>query len=155
MADTTTDVTTDALDGAAGEFADVSQTSEALTLKSDGVEIKPELEQMAMTAARACDDKKAEDVVCLHIGAIADVSDYFVICHAPNHPLADAVSEHVIEVMREELGIKPLSVEGDAGEAWAIIDFGQVVVHIFHPEARELYRLEALWRQAPVVDWES
>lgn len=108
--------------------------------------------ELARTAAIAADDKKATDIVVIDLTRESDVCDYFVICTATSKPQADAVLEAVEEKVRLNCNEKPLSIEGRAGSNWTLVDYGAVVVHVFRPEARDYFRLENLWGDAPRVD---
>ena len=108
--------------------------------------------ELARTAAMAADDKKATDIVAIDLSGESDVCDYFVICTVANKPPADAVLDAVEEKVRLNCNEKPLSVEGRAGSNWTLLDYGAVVVHVFRPEARDYFRLESLWGDAPRVD---
>ncbi|MBR3234933.1 MAG: ribosome silencing factor [Atopobiaceae bacterium] len=107
--------------------------------------------ELAKVAATAADDKKATDILVLDLTEKSDVCDYFVICTVANNPMMDAVTEGIEEKVRLNCGEKPLSVEGRAGATWLLIDYGAVVIHVFREEAREFYRLERLWGDAPHV----
>jgi ribosome-associated protein len=110
---------------------------------------------LAQEAARAADAKKAEDVVVLDMGELLIVTDYFVICTASNKILMDAIGGEV-EGSLQSLGVTPVGREGRGqGGGWLLVDFGGVVLHVFSPEAREYYRLDKLWSDAPVLDWQQ
>lgn len=108
--------------------------------------------ELARIAAVAADSKKAEDIVVLDLSELSDVCDYFFICTASNPRQLDAVVEEIEEKIKENTGINALSHEGRAGASWVLLDFGSLVVHAFLPEARDYYRLEHLWGDAPHVD---
>lgn len=110
---------------------------------------------LAKTAARAADAKKASELVLLDLGGLSDVCDVIVVCTASNSRLADSVVDEVEEQVRAAYGISPLSIEGRADGRWILIDFGEVIVHIFSPEARDYYRIEHLWGDAPAVTVEG
>lgn len=107
--------------------------------------------ELAKIAATAADDKKATDILALDLTGTSDVCDYFVICTVANNPMMDAVVEAVEEKVRLNCGEKPLSIEGRARSSWVLVDYGSVVVHVFREEARDFYRLERLWGDAPHV----
>lgn len=107
--------------------------------------------ELAKIAATAADDKKATDILVLDLTDKSDVCDYFVICTVSNNPQMDAVVEGVEEKVRVNLSEKPLSVEGKAASTWTLIDYGAVVVHVFREEARDYFRLERMWGDAPHV----
>ena len=92
--------------------------------------------------------RKAEDVLVLDLREIADFTDYFLICTGTSDVHVRAVADAVLEGMKEK-GQKPWHVEGYDTRKWILIDFVDVVVHVFQPEARRFYRLERLWGDAP------
>ncbi len=108
--------------------------------------------EIAKVAAIAADDKKATDLVVLDLSEQTDVCDYFVICTAANGPLMDAVVDSIEEKVLKNTGAKPISREGRGRSTWVLLDYGPVVVHVFRPEARDYYRLERLWGEAPRID---
>lgn len=108
--------------------------------------------EMALIAAKAADERKATDIMVLEVGALVDMTDYFVIVTARNTPHVESILEYVEECLRNQAQIKPISREGTRDRSWEILDYGRVVIDVFQPEAREYYRLESLWGDAPVVD---
>jgi ribosome-associated protein len=106
----------------------------------------------AIIAARAADDKKATDIIVQNVGEIISVTEYFVIVTAANNRQVNAIVDAIEEAEREQAGIKPLHREETRDGSWELLDYGSVVVHVFQPETREYYRLEALWNDAPVMD---
>lgn len=108
--------------------------------------------EMAIIAARAADEKKATDIVVQNVGEIISVTEYFVIVTAANSRQVSAIIDEIEEKEREEAGVKPLHREETRDGSWELLDYGSVVVHVFQPETREFYRLEALWNDAPVMD---
>lgn len=106
---------------------------------------------IAKTCAKEADEIHAEDIVVLDLRGISNLADYFVICTATSVPHLKAVARDVRHKTEEALGEKPRSTEGDASSLWVVIDYVDVVVHIFHEEMREIYRLEDLWSDAPHV----
>ncbi len=104
--------------------------------------------ELARVAAHAADDKKAADVALLDLSALTDVCDYFLICTGANARQVDAIVDEVRERVHAECGVSPLSCEGRDGLSWVLVDYGSVVVHVFRPETRDFYRLEALWADA-------
>ena len=107
---------------------------------------------MAIIAARAADSKKATDIVVQEVGEIIGVTDYFVIVTAANNRQVNAIIDEIEEAERVQAGVKPLHREDTRDGSWELLDYGSVVVHVFQPETREYYRLEALWNDAPVMD---
>ena len=106
----------------------------------------------AVIAARAADSKKATDIIVQYVGEIISVTDYFVIVTAANSRQVGAIIDAIEEAERLQAGIKPLHREETRDGSWELLDYGSVVVHVFQPETREYYRLEALWKDAPVKD---
>lgn|SRR5690606_10477800 len=106
-----------------------------------------------MLAATAAADKKASDVLILQVGELTLVSDYFVIGSGANPIQIRSIVDHVRERLAEH-GIKPVGVEGYADGRWVLLDYGDVVVHVLHPEQRDYYSLERLWGDARRVDLE-
>ena len=109
--------------------------------------------ELTRIAALAADEKKATDIVVLDLTGVSDVCDYFLICTAANARQLDAVVEEIEEKVKLNCGLNALSHEGRAGASWILLDFGSLVVHAFLPEARDYYRLERLWGDAPQVDF--
>lgn len=95
---------------------------------------------------------QAEDILILDLRGISTLADYFVICTATSLPHLKAVNREIRLKTEEDLGEKPRSSEGDPGSMWLVIDYVDVVVHVFHEEKRGVYALEDLWSDAPRVE---
>ncbi|NLM95208.1 MAG: ribosome silencing factor [Firmicutes bacterium] len=108
--------------------------------------MKPE--QVAALVAKSALDKKAEDVVILDMQELPPMTDYFVICTANNNLHQRAVRDEII-ARTKEAGIKLRHREDGEGSRWVLLDYGDVVVHIFQQAEREFYALERLWGDAP------
>ncbi len=106
----------------------------------------------AIIAAQAADEKKATDIMVQEVRELIGVTDYFVIATAASSRQVDAIIDEIEDELREKAGIKPSHREGSADGSWSLLDYGNIVVHVFMPETREYYRLEALWNDAPTVD---
>jgi ribosome-associated protein len=106
--------------------------------------------QMARAAADAASDKKASDVLLLDVREITTIADYFVICSGNNARQIQAIADAVDEALRAQ-GARPLNREGVADTGWLLLDFGDIIVHIFGPKEREYYRIERLWNEAKTV----
>lgn len=106
----------------------------------------------AIAAARAADEKKASDIMVQEVRELIGVTDYFVIVTAANSRQVEAIIDEIEDKLREDQGIKPSHREVSSDGSWSLLDYGNIVVHVFMPETREYYRLEALWNDAPVVD---
>ena len=108
--------------------------------------------ECALIAARAADEKKATDIMVQEVRDLIGVTDYFVIATAANNRQVEAIVDEIEEAERVQGGCKPLHREGTQDGTWSLLDYGDIVVHVFQPETREYYRLEALWNGAPVID---
>ena len=114
----------------------------------------PTSRDVAITAARAAADKQAADIVVLDVSTTLVITDHFVICTASSDRQVKSVLEAIEEAIRG-LGERPTRREGEAGAGWSLLDYIDVVVHVFGTEEREYYDLERLWRDAPRVAWEQ
>jgi ribosome-associated protein len=92
-------------------------------------------------------DKKATDAVILQVAPLTSVADYLVIGSADSDRQAGAIADHIDEILSRS-GSRPLSVEGMRSSQWVLMDFGDVIVHIFRQDVREHYALERLWSDA-------
>lgn len=99
---------------------------------------------------RAAEDKKAADIKVLDLRPVTTFTDFFVIATGGNQRQAQAICDEVERAMRER-GERSTAVEGYENAEWILMDFGDLVVHIFSPQARSYYELERLWRDAPEV----
>ena len=123
--------------------------------------IKPELDsgpdsaealRLARRIVDLASDKQASDIVLLDIRGISLIADYFVICTAGSERQAVAILKDLGERLVEEFGRKPLHTEGKPDSGWVLLDYGDVIVHIFSPSQRTFYNLEQLWAAAtPIV----
>ena len=109
---------------------------------------------LALVAARAADEKKAENVLVLEVGPIIGICDYFVVCSASNNRLVGAISQEIEDHAVIELDRHAMSVEGLDDRRWVLVDFGDVVVHVFGEEERAYYRLERLYGDARRIEWQ-
>ena len=109
---------------------------------------------LATVAAAAADAKKADSVTVLGVGPIIGICDYFVICSAPNTRLVGAIAQEIEDHVAIEFDRRPISVEGVDDRRWLLVDYGDVVIHIFLDEERAFYRLERLYGDAEVVPWQ-
>jgi len=109
---------------------------------------------LAVVAARAASSKQGEAIVVLDVSELISITDYFVIVSGDNERQLKTIAEEVVRAAKER-GVRPVRIEGETGARWLLLDFVDFVVHVFHEEEREFYRLENLWRDAPVVDWEE
>jgi ribosome-associated protein len=106
-------------------------------------------EQMAQAIAAYAAERKALEIVQLDLRAVIGYTDYFVICTGRTDRQAKAIHDAIHHGMKREHGILPRRVEGLAEANWILMDYLDVVVHVFTPDTREYYRLEQLWGEAP------
>jgi len=104
---------------------------------------------LALIAAEAAAEKKAEDIVALEVSELLVVTDYFVVATGKTDVQVRAIADEVEHQLFERGGVKPIGREGVSEGKWVLLDFGDLVIHVFQPEEREFYRLEKLWAEAP------
>jgi len=95
-------------------------------------------------------DKKAEEAIILDVRSISNVADYFLICTGTSEPHLKAIADEITRRLRDE-GIRPLHRDGYPASRWVVMDYGDVLIHVFHPELRQRYGLEDLWGDAKRV----
>lgn len=110
-------------------------------------------EAVARLAARAALDKRAVDLVVLDLQGMSSLADFFLVCTGRSTAQMDTIAEAIAVTLRAE-GIRVRHREGTAESGWLLLDYGDVVVHIFGEEARAFYGLERLWGDAPVLSVE-
>ncbi len=106
-------------------------------------------DKLAKLCASIAADKKAEDIVVLDLRKLSSFTDYFVICSGASEPQLKAIANEIGDRLKKEHDRRPLNIDGFPMSQWVIVDYGDVVVHVFHPEKRQAYRLEDLWNDAP------
>lgn len=106
--------------------------------------------ELAHKMINLVEEKQAEDIVLLDLRQVSILADYFVICSATTERQTRAILDMLIKEIKQE-GMRPLHVEGDAGGGWLLIDYGDIIVHIFAPAQRAYYQLEELWQHAAMV----
>jgi ribosome-associated protein len=111
-------------------------------------------EALANRIAEIAADKKAADVRILDLRGIVGYTDFFVIASGNTERQTKAIHDAIHEALKKEHRLLPRRVEGDREARWVLMDYLDAVVHIFTPEAREYYRLEQLWGEAPARDVE-
>jgi ribosome-associated protein len=114
-----------------------------------------EVRQWARIAARAASAKGGEDTVIIEVGLVLAITDAFVITSGRNTRQVKTIAEEVEARLKAEGDIKPLRVEGLGDSQWILLDYGDLVVHVFLDETREYYDLERLWSDGPRVAWED
>ncbi len=106
-------------------------------------------EALLAEIVRLAADKKALDVVELDLRGVLDYTDFFVVCSGNTTRQTKAIHDGILEGLKHEHAAQPRRVEGASRGDWILMDYLDVVVHIFTPEARSFYRLEELWGEAP------
>ena len=110
--------------------------------------------QLAVEAAKACEEKKAAQIVVLDVRDLTSITDYFIVCSTSNERQARAIAD-TMRVTFKEMGIREMGVEGIDDAHWVLQDFGYIVVHVFHETQREFYDIEGLWGDAKQVRWKK
>jgi ribosome-associated protein len=106
-------------------------------------------------AVQAALDKQAAEPAVLDLRGLSDVTDFFLICHGNSERQVLAIVDAVEERLRKELNLRPSHVEGRRTADWILMDYVDLVVHVFRSDRREFYRLERLWGDAPALDVEA
>jgi ribosome-associated protein len=104
-----------------------------------------------LRCARLAHEKKGQDIRALDVRELAGYTDYFLLCSGSSDRQVVALAQHVEETLKKECGVRPLGVEGLRDGRWALIDYGDVVVHVFLASVREFYNFDRLWGAAPEV----
>lgn len=99
---------------------------------------------LARTIVDLLSDRQAEDIVLLDISKVSTIADYFVIATATSTRQMDAIADSLSETLRQD-GVRPRIREGTADSGWLLVDYGDVIIHLFSPETRTFYNLESLW----------
>jgi ribosome-associated protein len=100
-------------------------------------------------------NKKAEDIVVLDLRDISTFTDFFVVCSATSEPQLKAIAGEIEARLKEDHKIRAAAIDGFPASQWIVLDYMQVVVHVFHREKRAFYSLEDLWGDAPRLAWET
>lgn len=109
-------------------------------------------EEIVATVVEAMDSVKGKEIVSLDLRETGTaVTDYFVICHANSKTQVDALADKIIDEVRNKNGVKPYHIEGRDNTEWILIDFVDVVVHVFLQSMRQFYQLEELWADAEKI----
>jgi len=106
-------------------------------------------ERLATTVAAYAADKKASDITVLDLREVAGYTDFFVVCSGNTDRQTKAIHDGIHFGLKKDHGMLPRRVEGLGEARWILMDYLDVIVHVFTPEAREFYRLEQLWGEAP------
>ena len=108
----------------------------------------------AVSAAEAALDKKAQDIVLLEVAQVTSYADYFLICSGRSAIQVKAIVTSIEQQLKER-GIRPLHIEGQTEARWVLLDYDELIIHVFHEEARGFYDLERLWKDAPCTKFEE
>lgn len=108
------------------------------------------------TIVKGIQEKKGNNIICLDMTSLKNsVADYFVICDADNIRQVSAIADSIEDLTMKKAGEKPSHVEGDSEANWVLLDYFNVVAHVFHKEARDFYNLESLWADAKRTEYEN
>ncbi|HIK33929.1 MAG TPA: ribosome silencing factor [Oscillatoriales cyanobacterium M59_W2019_021] len=117
--------------------------------------IEPSSHELALTIARAADDRKGADISILKVGGVSYLADYFVIVTGFSKVQVRAISQNIQEQVEEECHRPCNRVEGQADGTWVLLDYGDTIAHIMMPEERDYYNLEAFWGHAERVEFSA
>ncbi|HYQ48383.1 MAG TPA: ribosome silencing factor [Thermodesulfovibrionales bacterium] len=108
--------------------------------------------ELALTAAEEAFNKKAQDVIILELGDLTVIADYFVICSGESTTQVRTIAEFIEQELSRK-GITPIGREGVRHSHWVLLDYGDVIIHVFEKETREYYGLEKLWMDARAMEF--
>ena len=118
--------------------------------------LKDDTLQIVEQVVSGMQDKKARQIVSLDLSKIPNaVTQYFIICHAPSKTQVDAIYDNVLEFVKKQCGVNPFNREGYENSEWILIDYVDVVAHIFLEDIRTFYHLEDLWADAKIKSYPS
>lgn len=109
--------------------------------------------ELAVFIARVIDEKQGENTIVLPVGPVVGITEYFIVTSASNARLVRAITDSVLNNVREAVGRGPLRSEGTREQQWVLIDYGDVVVHIFIDEMRRFYEIERLYKDIVPTPW--
>lgn len=121
----------------------------------ESTSLKTNAETVAIVAARAADDKQGSNILVLNVGDVLAITEMFVVVSASNSRQLRTIANEVTAKIREESDRPLLRSEGMAEQQWVLLDYGDVVVHIFSEDIREFYEIERLYQDVPVVNWQA
>jgi ribosome-associated protein len=110
--------------------------------------------ERAILAARTAEDNRGTDIVILDMRELTSVFDFFIIANGTSRRQLHAMSEEIDRIFEQDLGDRRLGIEGYEESRWILLDYGDLVIHLFEPETRDYYALEQLWSQAKRVPFE-
>jgi ribosome-associated protein len=106
-------------------------------------------------AAQAADDKQGSDTIVLYVGDVLAITEMFVVTSANNSSQVRTIANEVSSRIRQQLGLSPLHSEGISEQQWILLDYGDVVIHIFSESTRQFYEIERLYTDVPMVNWRA
>jgi ribosome-associated protein len=107
--------------------------------------------QLAIRIAQAALDKKAEDLLIFDLRGLTTYTDFLIVCSGSSDRKVQAISEGIEVLLKQENNVKPLGIEGFTEGQWVLLDYGEVVVHVFYQHLRDFYDIESLWSDAPKI----
>ena len=110
-----------------------------------------ESKELVDLVAKACDDKRAEDIVLLDMQNVSLIADYFLICEGTNERQVQAIAREVKDIADEQ-NMEVKRMEGFEQARWVLVDLGDLVCHVFHRDERQYYNIEKLWGDAPQLE---
>lgn len=110
---------------------------------------------LARLAAQAADDKQGTNTIVLNVGDVLAITELFVVTSASNSSQVRTIANEVSARIREQLGLSPLHSEGLSEQQWILLDYGDVVIHIFSEPTRQFYEIERLYTDVPVLNWRT
>jgi len=111
-----------------------------------------ESKEKCLTICKILSDKKANDIVYIDVASKSSLCDYFIVCSGRSSTQVKALSENLEEKLSKEYGVEPTRRDGVREGRWSVLDYGDVIVHIFENETREFYHLERLWSDGSTVE---
>ena len=108
---------------------------------------------LALAVARSADDKQGRNIVVLDVGPVLQITEFFVVIDAPNRRLVHTLVDGIEQSVRATTGRTPLRTEGLKEHQWVLVDYGDVVVHVFLDEVRRFYEIERLYRDVASIAW--
>ncbi len=118
-------------------------------------EVNDDLEFMLQKVVEAMQEKKAKKIVSLDLSHITNaITKYFIVCHASSKTQVRAIYDYILEKVKKDCGVNPYNKEGYENAEWILIDYVDIVVHIFFEEIRNFYRLEELWGDAIKINYD-
>lgn len=122
--------------------------------RQSAVDPRQRARELAIECARVADEHRGERILVLDMTRLTPIVDYFVIVTGSTRRRIHTIVEEIDRAM-EQAGQRRLGLEGYDSSRWVLLDYGDIVVHVFDPEAREYYDLENLWADAPRIEWQS